>query len=55
MKTLKSYEVITSDGKSHFVSAYSKKEVAYFWLGSKPKKVIERKDIDTESNLKIAK
>lgn len=55
MKALKSYEVITHDGKSHFVSATSKKEVAEFWVSSKPKKIIERKDIDPETNTKISK
>lgn len=55
MKILNSYEVITNDGKSHFVSAYSKKEVADFWQSSKPKKVIERGDIDPETNTNITK
>lgn len=54
MKTLKSYEVITRNGKSHFVSAYSKKQVEDFWASTKPKKIIERKDINPNTNTKIA-
>ena len=53
MKTLKSYEVITTNGKSYFVSAYSKKSVEYFWVSSPIKKIIERKDIDASTNTNI--
>lgn len=53
MKNLKSYEVITTNGKSHFVSAYSKKSVENFWVSSPIKKIIERKDIDASTNTNI--
>jgi len=53
MKNLKSYEVITKNGKSHFLSAYSKKSVEIFWVLSPIKKIIERKDIDTSTNINI--
>lgn len=50
---MKTFEVITSDGKSHYVSANTKKEVIGFWVSQKPKKVILRIDIDTKENLTI--
>ena len=53
MKNLKSYEIITPNGKSHFVSAFSKKSVENFWLSSPIKKLIERKDIDASTNMNI--
>lgn len=53
MKNLKSYEVVTTDGKSHFVSAYSKKSVEIFWVSSPIKKIIERKDIEASTNTNI--
>jgi len=42
---MKTYEIISQDGKSHFISAKTKKEVLKFWVSEKPKKVILRKDI----------
>jgi|JI10StandDraft_1071094.scaffolds.fasta_scaffold7327215_1 hypothetical protein len=42
---MKTYEIIGKDGKSHFISAKSKKEVLNFWVSEKPKKVIIRKDV----------
>jgi hypothetical protein len=53
MKNLKSYEVITGDGKSHFISAYSKKNIKNFWVSSLIKKIIKRKDIDVLKNINI--
>lgn len=52
-KILKSYEVLTADNKSHYVSAYSKKSVEKFWWSSKIKQIIERNDIDSSSNINI--
>lgn len=53
MENLKSYEVITLDGKSHFLSAKSKKQILLFWQSSTIKKVVLRKDIDPSENFVI--
>jgi hypothetical protein len=53
MKKLKSYEIITMNGKSHYVSAISKKSVLEFWSNSKPKTVKLRKDIEPSENFTI--
>mgnify|MGYP007100093013 CR=1 FL=1 len=42
---MKTYEIISQDGKSHFISAKTKKEVLKFWVSEKPKKVVIRKDV----------
>jgi len=49
MKNLKSYELISIDGKTHLIAAKSKKDVRDFWLGSKIKKLTLREDIMPES------
>lgn len=51
MKNLKTFEVISQNGKSHFISAKTKKSVTDFWVSEKPKRIIERKDIDPKSNI----
>jgi hypothetical protein len=51
---LKTFEVITGNGSGHFVSAYTKKQVYDFFITEKPKKIIERKDIDPDTNLNIS-
>lgn len=50
---LKSFEIITNDGKSHFVSAFSKNNVKAYWRSSPIKKIIERTDIDPQTNTSI--
>jgi len=52
-KQLKTFEVITKDGKGHFVSAYYKKNVTDFFLSQNTKKITARKDIDPKTNFII--
>lgn len=47
---MKTYEIITSDNKSRFVSAKNKKQILSFWVSKKPKKIIIRKDIHFSTN-----
>ena len=53
MKKLKSFEVVSTNGKSHFISAFTKKNVKEFWRSSPIKKIIERTDIDPSTNTTI--
>jgi len=53
-KELKTYEILDYKGKSHFVSAYSRKKVVSFWVSSNYRDIFLRKDIDPQTNLIIS-
>lgn len=54
MKTLKTYQITTVNGTTHYVSAESKKRVRDFWVINKIKTIEIRTDIDPKENFIIS-